>query len=367
MVEREVMIRKLVVEGITVFPQKVSFDFVSGINVIVGGNDSGKSHLMKLSYALSKWSEKSPRREFPETWAEEERLRRYLLHAFGTQELSAIASRHAHAGEARVHASLQGEKAPLGSAEVSFSFSPGREEEGLSIATMPQRFLQEGSLFIPPREVLSLFPCYMQVGKRYPDLLDATCRDLCQALETPPGQVEIAPEMRAVLRLIETLLHGKLTRHNARFLLQRGKQAPMELSLVAEGFKRLGTLGLLLANGALRPGTTLFWDEPEMNLNATHLPLLCRIMLGLCQAGVQLMLTTHSLFLLRELVICLNQPSMSGVLRRFIGLQPPPSPNSAVRVSAGNSLDEISPLESLDAEMEQADRYLRMPNLPYSG
>ena len=105
------MIRKLAVEGITVFPRQLAFDFVPGINVIVGSNDSGKSHLMKLCYALCKWSEKSPRREFPETWAEEDRLRRCLLQSFGAQELASLISRHPAAEQARLHASMQGEKA----------------------------------------------------------------------------------------------------------------------------------------------------------------------------------------------------------------------------------------------------------------
>ena len=357
MVESNVMIRKLVVEGVTVFPQEVSFDFVPGINVIVGGNDSGKSHLMKLCYALGRWGEKSIRRDFPETWAEERRLHRHLLRAFGAQEIASLVSRHSTGGEARVHASLQGEKAPIGSAELEFVFSAAGE--ALRITTMPQRFLQENALFIPPREALSLFPYYIQVGKRYPDLPDAQSWDLCSALENDPTAPQ-DEEMARVQKRIEAMMHGRLLRQNARFVLQRGHEAPMELSLVAEGVKRLGTVGLLAANGALRPGSTLYWDEPEMNLNAAQLPELCGIMLHLCRAGVQMILTTHSLFLLRELVIRLGQPGWRDLSRRFIGLQP----GQAVSVTAGDTPDDIGPLDSLEAEMAQADRYLRMSNTP---
>lgn len=358
------MIRKLEVEGVTVFPRAVRFEFVPGINVIVGGNDSGKSHLMKLSYALSRWGEKSVRRDFPETWAEERRLHRHLLRAFGAQGLSSLASRQAQ-GSGRVHASLQGEKAPIGSAEVEFVFSTQSEAEGLQITTMPQRFLQEGAVFIPPREALSLFPHYMQVGKRYPDMPDALSWDICQALETENAEPQSA-EMQKVQEQIEAMLHGRMVRQNTRFALQRGKEAPMELGMVAEGFKRLGSVGLLAANGTLRAGSTLYWDEPEMNLNTAQLPGLCHVMLQLCKAGVQVVLTTHSLFLLRELVIRLGQPAWRGLSRRFIGLQAPKEPYGAVQVTCGETPDEIGPLESLEAEMAQADRYLRMPNYPTS-
>ena len=361
------MIRKLEVEGVTVFPQAVKFDFVPGMNVIVGGNDSGKSHLMKLCYALGRWGTKSARRDFPETWAEERRLHRHLTRAFGTLELGALVSRGgAVAGdrrEARVHASLQGEKAPIGSAEVELHFAAGAggESEQLRITTMPQRFLQENALFIPPREALSLFPYYMQVGKRYPDMPDALSWDLCHALEAaePTAACE---ELLPAVRYMEGIMHGRLVRQNTRFVLQRGKESPMELSLVAEGFKRLGTVALLAAGGVLRTGSTLYWDEPEMNLNTAQLPELCHAMLLLCRAGVQMVITTHSLFLLRELMIRLGQPEWRGLSRRFTGLQAARERYGAVRVSSGESLDEISPLESLEAEMAQADRYLRMPD-----
>lgn len=358
------MIRKLVVEGVTVFPERTAFDFVPGMNVIVGGNDSGKSHLMKMCYALSKWGEKSARREFPETWAEERRLHRHLLRAYGAQELEALISRQAApGGSARVHASMQGEKAPLGSAELEFCFAQQHEE--LHITTMPQRFLQENALFIPPRETLSLFPYYVQAGKRFPDLPDAMSWDLCAALESEECGGATSEELGRVQRRIEKLLHGRLMRYNTRFMLQRGREKPMELSMVAEGFKRLGAVGLLIANGSVRKGSTLLWDEPEMNLNTAQLPELCAIMLGLCSAGVQMIITTHSLFLLRELVIRLGESR--AISRRFIGMQAPAEPFGAVRVTAGDTPADIAPLESLEAEMAQADRYLRMPNMTPQG
>lgn len=354
------MIRKLVVEGITVYPTTESFNFVPGINVIVGGNDSGKSHLMKLCYAMSKWGSESHRRELPEIWAEEKRLRQTLLRVFGTHNLTAITARNRGNGTARVRCSLEGHKVPLGTADVDFFFTAGREEEGLHITQAPQRYLEENAVFISPREVLSIFPCYMQAGKRYPELLDSASWELCRALEDEPRHHKLSPPLQLVLDRIERLLSGTLLRSNGRFYLSRPGQEPMELNLVAEGFKRIGTLGLLIDNGHVRSGTSLFWDEPEMNLNTSHLPATVSMMMGLCRAGVQLMLTTHSLFLLRELVIQLAEPVNRGLARRFFGLQPAKDNRSGVITSCGDSLSEIDHLDSLEAEAEQADRYMNM-------
>lgn len=354
------MIRKLVVEGVTVFPEQESFSFVPGLNIIVGGNDSGKSHLMKLCYAITKWGCDGARRELPEVWAEEKRLRRDMLRVFGTHNLTALTARNRGNGQARIKASLEGMKVPTGCADLSFTFSAGKEEEGIHIEKLPQRFLSENAVFISPREVLSIYPCYMQAGKRYPELLDSASWELCRALEEEPDSTPIPGSLRYVIQQIETLLSGRLQRLNGRFFLQRPAQEPLELNLVAEGFKRIGTLGLLIGNGTIHSGTALFWDEPEMNLNTIHLPLLVRILMGLCHAGVQVMLTTHSLFLLRELVIQLAEKRHSKITRRFFGMQPALSATQGVRTSAGNSIDEIEHIDSLDAEMEQADRYLNM-------
>lgn len=361
------MIRELTLSGVTAFLHETHLDFAAGINVIVGGNDTGKSHLMRLMYALCRWMERSPRRDFPEKWAEEHRLRRYLLHSFAARQLSALVSRRANTASARVHASFRGCKAPDGSADISFCFD-SRKDENPNISSLPQRFLQERALFIPSRDVLTLFPCYVQVGKHYPDLLDGATWDLCRALEAEPSKAEHSEALQRVLKLIRTVLQGKIQRGGgSRFLLRRGKEEPLEMSLIAEGFKRVGTLGLLIENDALHEGDTLFWDEPEMNLNTTQLPMLCGIMLSLCEAGVQLIITTHSLFLLRELMIHLNRSSFSSLPRRFIGLHAGTGLFGSVQVQQGESADDLGPLESLQAEMEQADRYLSMPTpAPYA-
>ncbi|HEV7283292.1 MAG TPA: hypothetical protein VGN75_00440 [Kaistia sp.] len=47
------VLRRLTVGGFTVF-QTESFRFCDGINVVVGENGAGKSHLLKLGYAASK-------------------------------------------------------------------------------------------------------------------------------------------------------------------------------------------------------------------------------------------------------------------------------------------------------------------------
>ncbi len=96
-----------------------------------------------------------------------------------------------------------------------------------------------------------------------------------------------------------------------------------------------------------------------MNLNATHLPRLVKVFMELAKAGVQVILTTHSLFLIRALVIQLSESRNEEVSRRFFGLKVPRENRNAVRVTSGENLDELGPIESLEAEIAQADRYMQ--------
>jgi hypothetical protein len=50
------------------------------------------------------------------------------------------------------------------------------------------------------------------------------------------------------------------------------------MPMVAEGLRKIATLVQLQRNGWLIPGTTLFWDEPETNLN----PVLMDEVVGRC-------------------------------------------------------------------------------------
>ena len=75
----------------------------------------------------------------------------------------------------------------------------------------------------------------------------------------------------------------------------------LELSLLAEGFRKLGLLWLLIRNGTLLEDSVLFWDEPEANLNPKLYRLLMYVLLELQRNGVQVFLATHDYIILKEL------------------------------------------------------------------
>ncbi len=354
------MIHDLLVRGVTVFPCSEHFEFVPGINVVVGGNDSGKSHLLKLCYTVARWSSEGGKKSLPEKWAEEQRLRKDLMRVFAARDLSGLTARNRGNAHAHIEAAMEGEGVPEGLGNLVFSFNDGHEEAGLSIEELPKRFMNTPVVFLAAREVLTIYPSFVQVGSRFPEFLDGCSWDLCKHLDVDPGAVKVSAGLDRVARRLEKLIGGRVMKKDGRFFLQREGIEPIEMSLVAEGFKRLGTLSYLIRNGAVRKGALLFWDEPETNLNASHLATLVKVLMGLAKCGVQVILSSHSLFMLRELMIQLSEERNALVHRRFFGMGVPHDRQKGVRVSYGESLEDIGPIESLAAEIEQADRYLRL-------
>jgi len=129
------------------------------------------------------------------------------------------------------------------------------------------------------------------------------------------------------------------------------------MNLVAEGMRKFATLYKLLANGTLTPETTLFWDEPEANLNPALLKDMASILTDLAQAGFQIILATHSLFLLKELHILAHNGKAPV---RYFGLSA--QPGEAVTVATADNLELLPDIVALDAELEQTDRFQRVLN-----
>jgi hypothetical protein len=74
-----------------------------------------------------------------------------------------------------------------------------------------------------------------------------------------------SPEQK-ILTNLETLLNGKLLLEKGRvYLSKKGKK--MEISLVAEGLRKIGTLSHLIANGSLTKNSIRGSSFSPKNLN----------------------------------------------------------------------------------------------------
>ena len=114
-------------------------------------------------------------------------------------------------------------------------------------------------------------------------------------------------------------------------------------------------LSRLIATGSLLEKGMLFWDEPEANLNPKLIREVARAILRICGSDVQVIVATHSLFLLREFEILLKN-EFSDVEQQYFALRH--DDDLGVQVSQSGEMGGIEPLLLLDEELKQSDRYL---------
>ena len=60
----------------------------------------------------------------------------------------------------------------------------------------------------------------------------------------------------------------------------------------------------LIKNKEIREGTILFIDEPEVNLHPKAIRILINFLVKIAKLGVQIFISSHSYFVIKQLTIC---------------------------------------------------------------
>ena len=206
------------------------------------------------------------------------------------------------------------------------------------------------SIFLQAREMISIFEGFLALYEKREVSFDETYKDLALHLSTPPLKSE--PEFfTAYISSLYDDVGGKLKLENGRFYLVTGSKR-REISLVAEGIRKIATLLHLIDNGSLDCGDTLIWDEPESNLNPKLIKDVAAALCALAENGVQIILATHSYFLLKEIEL-INRATKASLKTTIFGLS---RSDGGVGVEQGNWLQDLSTIVALDEELAQYDR-----------
>lgn len=341
------MLSSLCINNLTVFSQ-AQLNFSRRINVFVGENGAGKTHLLKLAYAVSAtlwegrkiYGDASPTKSYLQT-----RLAEKLIGVFRPEKLGRLARRKQ--GRERCEILMQWDDQ---SSQLEFNFATNTSSE-VNITIQPKKWLEESPVYIPTRELLTIYPSFVSIYDTVHLEFEETWRDLCILLGAPLRKGPREAQAKALLAPLEQAMRGSIELDaNGRFYLKT-TSGRMEMPLVAEGLRKLGMLSRLIATGALLDKGYLFWDEPETNLNPNMLKTLAATLIALSARGVQIFIATHSLFLIRELSI---QTHNADVL--YFGLHP--QSDGAVSIQGGRSIGDIGVIAALEAELQQSDDYL---------
>jgi energy-coupling factor transporter ATP-binding protein EcfA2 len=345
-------LQRLTIRNLTVFSE-VDLAFSKQINVIVGENGAGKTHLLKLAYSViaTLWEEgRKPSATTPTKSHLQVKLADKLVNVFRPEVLGRLTRRKP--GRERCDVGLEFADNKYNTA---FSFATNSKTE-VVLETTPSAWLQASAAYFPTRELLTIFPNFVSVYEGHYLEFEETWRDTCLLLGEPLQRGPKEKRIQDLLAPIETAMGGKIELdRTGRFYLHTSN-ARLELPLVAEGQRKLGMLARLIATGALLDHGFLFWDEPEANLNPLLIKEVAKSILTLSATGIQVFFATHSLFLLREIEILAAQQTFATIHARFFGLQK--AVDGSVGVFQGDAIDEIGDLALLDEELAQSNRFL---------
>lgn len=316
-----------------------------GLNVIVGDNGTGKTQLLKLGYVCTSTLLAPVSGGEPFTKTQLDRtIAAKLLGVFRPTQLGRLTNRTRGRARSEIAAEFTGVREPL-----EFSFATNSATE-VRVAAHPTNGLKDTPVFLPAHELLSIYPGLAALYASREVEFDETWRDTAELLARPALRGPRASAVRSLLGPIEEVLEGAVVEEGGRFFLRTPNIGKIEAPLIAEGQRKLAMIDRLVTSGVLLEGGYLFWDEPEANLNPRTQQSIARTITTLAQHGSQILIASHSLYLLRELQMATEQMDV-----RYIGLA---KADGGVTAQCVTSLSELDVFTALDAESEQSIQYL---------
>lgn len=347
------MLKSLDIKRFTVFRDE-SITLSPGLNVIVGENSMGKSHLLKLAYSLIATSAEQGRK--PNAG---EPTKTVLQKAYGEKLAGVFKPEN---GIGRLVTRKQGHAR----CEVGAAFSDAALNTRISFATrsksdvqvdeLPTAWEPQSPLYMPTRELMTIYPNFVSVYEQHYLEFEETWRDTCLLLG---GLLKKGPrpnDMAQLITPVEEALGGTVELESGRFYLNMPGVGNVEMPLVAEGHRKIAMLARLIVNGVIQKQGYLFWDEPEANLNPRLIRLVAKVIHQLAANGVQVFLATHSFFLMKELELL---SKVTPLARRYIGLNAALGDDGGAAVQQADNLTGLTSIIALDEELAQYDRELQ--------
>lgn len=302
------MINHLYLDGFTCF-ENCTFDFCKGINVFIGRNGTGKTHILKClaasmkANALFNLSASKTKDKFGDLLTDR------LMGYFKPDVPGHLVNKYG-SGTASV-------KVISDTGDIAYNFG----ERASLVKTDNNAYIEQPHfIYIPPREMFSLFEGFVSLYERREISFDETYLDLAKAMDAAPLKNEALQAATDMLSPILEKWNIGVTRKGNRFyLIDDSKE--YEAHLVAEGLRKVATILYLCINGELKPGSILFWDEPESNMNPNLISIIVDLLAELARKHkVQIFLSTHDYLLSHKLSMMAEYAADAGPAMRFFSL-----------------------------------------------
>ncbi|MCK5716252.1 MAG: AAA family ATPase [Thiomargarita sp.] len=275
------MLEKIKFEKFTAF-EKLEISLSIGINIFIGANGTGKTHILKALYATSEITKSKK--------SLAEKINRVFLPS--GEQMSRLVTKNNVSGYFEVTRRV---------AEIQNSLTIRLTLNTEKTTGAHKEWLEHSldSVYIPVKDMMANAPGFRSLynlrnihfEEVYADIID---RVFLGALRAP-----IHTRQKKLLEILQQAMNGKIITKNEEFFL-KNKHGELEFTLLAEGIRKLGLLWVLIQNGTLLNGSILCWDEPEANLNPKLMYIVVEILLELQRMGVQIFISTHDYVILKE-------------------------------------------------------------------
>lgn len=350
-------IGKLSLENFSCF-DKADIEFSPGLNVLLGPNACGKTHVLKLLYATLRAchglnGKTAPAASAPAGFHLYETLAAVFRPEGDRAELVIRQKRGRRMGSVRLS---------VGSGEVSYQIS----SLGKLLVCKYDLPKLELPLFIPAVGVLSIYEGLIAAYESRELAFDQTFRDLCVALSATKLRGRAGERASRLLEPIFSVWDGRVSLENGRFYVASKGDGKYNAHLLSEGFRKIAALVWLIQNGSLTKNKVLFWDEPMANLNPYYVTMIAQTLLELVGAGIQVFISTHDYLLSNELSLHAEYKTPSGkqARTRFIALHRKKL-SLPVTIESGPTLDDIenNPIQNEFQAHYDRELLLRFPGM----
>jgi AAA15 family ATPase/GTPase len=287
------MFNQISLENFALF-QKLEWQPHKDINLIIGENDTGKTHLLKILYVIARSIEEYNKRKTQiqsESWGD--RLANKLLWTFqpANWELNTLITQ----GQSKL-------KVEANFFNQNLNFTIGKQDTTTlsNFSELNCQFPEFNALFIPAKEILTTFDAIAATREQLEITgFDDSYYDLIKALRLPMTKGQIQADLQTLSFELDHMIEGQICFDKQSFIFKRADEQ-YSMSQTAEGIKKIGILSTLIRNRLLKQGTILFIDEPETNLHPKLIISLVDKIFVMASMGISIYLATHSYFVLRR-------------------------------------------------------------------
>ena len=274
----------------------------SNINLVIGENGTGKTFLLKALYSATRAMEEYKRGD--DIKIINDILAEKLRWTFQVDRLGDMVTRSSDE-------SLNFEM-DLGANSIGYQFSSSAASK-VGTATAPAGKRETNSIFIPAKEVLSLYSIILKsrdVDKSFG--FDDTYYDLVKALMISPKKGKNYSAFANSRKMLNGVIDGKVEydETSGKWFYKNNRNQKFTIGATSEGVKKISIMDRLLSNGYLDNQSIIFIDEVESALHPTAIyQFLDMIEKIAADMDLQFFISSHSYFVIKKLALIAKKKS----------------------------------------------------------